>query len=236
VSEELTVTPSDNLTWEIEVPLLSNRAVVGGMARVLVITGAIICGLMAVLFGAQGEWELIAPVSAGLLGACVGLFVPSLLVMVLVFRNRIRFRFTVGDKGVRIETIDRTVRLVNRLAVGAGALGGSPQTAGAGLIGTGRETEGVRWEGSFRASYNDRARTVAPRNAWRTLIVVYCTSENYAQVAEVIRSRMEVHRTASRVPRHRRSRGIWVCRRRWSRCACPRFCWWRRSTCRCGSP
>lgn len=201
VSDQLNAGRQEDLVWEIAIPLLSNRVMVGGMARVFAISGVIMSGLMAVLFGAQGDWALIVPISAGLLGLCVGLFVLSLLVMAVVFRNRMRFRFTIGHTGVRAETIDRTVRLANRLAVGAGVLAGSPQAVGAGLLSASRETEEARWSGRFRARYDDRARIVVLRNAWRAILYIYCTPENYAQVAERIRQEIEAHGTAERVPR-----------------------------------
>lgn len=195
------VKPQHDLTWEIAIPLLSNRVVVGGMARVFAIAGAIMSGVMALLFGAQGDWALIGPMSAGLFGLCAGLFVLSLLVMAVVFRNRMRFRFTIGGAGVRVETIDRTARLANRLAVGAGLLARSPQAVGAGLMSASRETEEARWSGRFRARYDARARVVVLRNAWRAILYIYCTPENYVPVAERIRREIEAHGTADRVPR-----------------------------------
>jgi hypothetical protein len=199
LSEQPTAVPSDELTWEIEIPLLSNRVILGGLVRVFAITGGIMCLLMAVLFGAQGDWELIAPVSLALLVGCLGLFLLCLVVMVAVFRNRMRFRFTVSADGVRAETIDPTVKLVNRLSIGAGAFGGSPGTAGAGLINASRETEEALWSGSFSARYDDRAHTVVLRNAWRGLLYVYCTPEVYPLVVARMKREIEANGTAKRV-------------------------------------
>jgi hypothetical protein len=189
-----------DIEWEISVPLLSNRAVVGGMIRVFGISVLLIAALMTVIFGSQGEWDALPPLLFGFLAVFAGLVFVSLLVMALVFRNRMRFRYTVSDTGVLFETIDKTVRAVDRIAVVGGILGGSAQATGAGLIAQSQETQELRWEGAFRAEYRPRSRVVILRNAWRQLMLVYCTPENYAEVAARIGGAMEASGTAERVP------------------------------------
>ena len=109
--------------WEIDVPLLSNRIMVGGVARVFVIAAIIMGSLLTLLFAVQGEFDAIGPIWLLTAAICGGMLVLSVLVMLLVFRNRIRFRFTVTDHDVLAETIDSRTRGANRLAVIAGMLG-----------------------------------------------------------------------------------------------------------------
>jgi hypothetical protein len=194
------VPTSNDIEWDIAVPLLSNRAMVGGIFKAFGIAALLVGGLMTVILGSQGVWDELPPLLLMFAGVFGGLIVVSLLVMLVVFRNRMLFRFTVSDTGIVFETIDKTARAANRLAVVAGVLGGSAQTAGTGLIATSQETLELRWEGAFRAQYHPRSRTIVLRNAWRQLITVYCTPENYAEVAEQIRGAMERNGTAERVP------------------------------------
>lgn len=189
-----------DIEWDIAVPLLSNRAMVGGIFKAFGIAALLIGGLMTVILGSQGDWDELPPLLLMFAAVFGGLIVVSLLAMLVVFRNRMLFRFTVSDTGVLFETIDKTAKTVNRLAVVAGVLGGSAQTAGTGLIATSQETLELRWEGAFRAQYHPRSRTIVLRNAWRQLITVYCTPENYAEVAEKIRAAMARSGTAERVP------------------------------------
>jgi Na+-transporting methylmalonyl-CoA/oxaloacetate decarboxylase gamma subunit len=186
--------------WEISVPLLSNRAIVGGVMKGFGIAALLVCALMTVILGSQGDWDTLPPILLMFAGIFLVFIVLSLLVMAVVFRNRMRFRFTVSESGVLFETIDKTARAVNRLAIVAGVLGGSAQTTGTGLISASQETQEVRWEGAFRAEYRPRSRTIVFRNAWRQLMIVYCTPDNYADVAEQIRAAMERSGTAERVP------------------------------------
>lgn len=200
MSEEVSPPSTNGSTWEIDVGLLNNRAVVGGLFRAFAFTGLISSGLLGFVFAVQGEWDAILPVASVLWGICAGLFMFGLFSAALVLRNRIRFRYTVSADGILLETIDRTVKVVNRLAIGAGVLGGSPATAGTGLIATSGETQSMRWDGAFNARYDDRARVIALRNAWRTLLYVYCTPENYADVSRQVRTEMSAHATETRVP------------------------------------
>jgi hypothetical protein len=199
-TEAQTAPATGDTTWEIAVPLLNNRAMVGGILKAFGIAALLVGALMTVILGSQGDWDELPPLLLMFAAIFAGFIVLSLLVMAVVFRNRMRFRFTVSETGILFETIDKTVKAVNRLAIVAGVLGGSAQTTGTGLISASQETQEVRWEGAFRAEYRPRSRTIVLRNAWRQLMTVYCTPENYAEVAERIRSAMESNATASRVP------------------------------------
>lgn len=133
-----------------------------------------------------------------LLGA--GLIGLGLVVMVVVFGNRMRCRFTVSDNGIRFEAIDKTLRTTNRLAVIVGLLLGRPQAVGAGLIGQSQEIQNISWRGSFRAQYESDARVVTLSNRWRRLMIVYCTPENYAEVAQRIQVNLARYGTEQRLP------------------------------------
>ena len=193
---------SANIAWAIAVPLLNNRAMVGGLVRVFGIAVLLMSGLMTIIFGSQGEWQVLPPLLLMFLAIFVGLIVAALLVMAIVFRNRMLFRFTVSETGISFETTDTAARATNRLSVVAGVLGGSAQATGAGLIAQSRETQEMRWQGAFRAEYRPRSRVVILRNAWRQLMLVYCTPENYAEVAERIVGAIEANGTADRVAKH----------------------------------
>jgi hypothetical protein len=189
----------DALVWEIDVPLLNNRMMMGGLARVFGVTALVMGLLMSFLFAVQGEFEAIPPILLGVLVTCGALYLVGLLSMLLIFRNKMRFRYTLTADGLTSELIDRTARATNRLAIVAGLLGRSPGTLGAGLTATSRESEAVDFSGAFFAQFRPRARAIVFRNAWRQLLIVYCTAENYDAVSTAIAERMRAHETASRV-------------------------------------
>jgi len=187
------------IQWEIDVPLLSNRIMVGGVARGFGLAALIMGSLLTFLLAVQGEFDAIGPIWLLTLAVCGGLLVVAVLVMLLVFRNRMRFRFTVDDDGVLAEQIDTTARAANRLAIVAGALSGSMGGTGSGLIAASQEVQRVDFHGAFRMQTLPRARVIVFRNGWRRLLFVYCSPENFAEVAERISSAMIAHGTATRV-------------------------------------
>lgn len=79
-----------------------------------------------------------------------------------------------------------------------GLLAGRPQLAGAGLIGMSRESEEANWSGAFRAVFDPGSHSITLRNAWRTLMWVQCTPENYATVAAAVTDQMRAHKTTDR--------------------------------------
>lgn len=193
-------TVETGITWEIEVPLLTSRDVVGTAFAVFAISVLIAGSLIGLMLAAQGEWDAILPVF-GVLGAIAGaLFGVGLLATVLIFRGDMRFRFTVSDEQIRSELIDRTARAVNRLTIVAGILAGRPGAVGTGLIATSGEVTTLGWDGGFRATYDPKRRTIALRNGWRRLLVVYCTEQNYPTVAALVRARIASRGTDRRVP------------------------------------
>jgi len=187
------------ITWEIGIPLVTNPRLVRTMAVVAALSALIPVLLMTVIFGSQGDWEAVLMVARIFAVVGVGLFIAMLLVMALVFRNRIQTRFSVTRRGIAQETVDRVATGASRLAVLAGALGRSPGTAGAGLLAMSRESEALEWDGAFRLSADPRRRMLSFRNAWRPLMDVYCTADNYDAVEELVRRYMAENETALRV-------------------------------------
>jgi hypothetical protein len=192
---------SGGITWEISVPLLNNRLIVGATIKVFGFAAVGVAGLLSLVFATQGNWQLIPKMFMLLMLLGGGLIVLSLVIMAVVFQNRWRFRFTVSHDLIRFETIDKTLRASNRLAVTAGVLMGRPQAVGAGMIGQSRETQEIKWNGNFHAVYKPHARVIILRNRWRRLMIIYCTQENYTEVAEYIRICVELNGTETRGPR-----------------------------------
>ena len=193
------VKPAESeLTWEIGIPLATNPRMVKTMAIVSALSAFIPVLIMGVIFGSQGEWDQIGTMAwiFALIG--LGMFVMFMLIMLIFFGNRIRTRFTVNEQGVLQETIDKVSKTANRMAIVAGALGRSPGTAGAGLIAMSREAEGLEWKGGFMLDPRPQQHLLVFRNAWRPVLEVYCTAENYAQVEALARLYMAKHHTPQR--------------------------------------
>jgi hypothetical protein len=190
----------DALTWERSVPLLSDPIIAWGTVRLFLLAAGISAALVSVIFAAQGEFDAIGPLWLAFLAVGVGLAVLGLLVMLLVFGNRLHCRIRIDRQGIVLATVDRRARAGNRLLLLLGLLRGSAQATGAGLIATTQEQRSLRWRGAFRAEYLPQRHQVVLRNRWRRLLVVYATPENYPEVAARIAAEIERHGSASRIP------------------------------------
>lgn len=188
---------TETVVWETDLPLFS-RQMMGQWAMAMVITAVVILVIMATIFGAQGEWDSFLPLMTMIAAVTAGLWLLGLLIMAVLFRGRFRVRYTLTDKGLRYETIDKVAKTSNRAAIVVGILARSPRTLGAGLIATSQETMAVRWTGSFRAKFDPARRHISLHNAWRPLMWVQCTPENYAAVAAAIEGYMAHGKTAQR--------------------------------------
>lgn len=186
------------MVWETDLPLFSRR-MLGQWSLAMLVTAAVMFGIMATVFAAQGEWDALLPMLAMACGAAGGLWLLGLVIMAVLFRGKFRVRYTLTDRELRYETVDTKAKAANRIAIVAGALARSPQTLGAGLIAKSQETMAVRWNGAFRAIYDPARRHITLRNAWRSLLWVQCNEANYAAVAEAVARNMSRRKTAERV-------------------------------------
>ena len=69
---------------------------------------------------------------------------------------------------------------VRKLAVGVGVISESTTETSAG------------WPSVVRVVEHPRAHAIALRNTWRTTLILFCTPENYEQVAAAVRDRLEI--------------------------------------------
>ena len=185
------------IVWEADLPLFSRR-MLGQWARAIMLTALVMLIILGTVFAAQGEGDGFPAMLAIIAAVTTGLWLLGLLIMAVLFRGRFRVRYTLSDKGLRYETIDKVAKGANTAAIVVGALARSPQALGAGLIAKSQETMEVRWTGAFKAQYDPARRHLTLRNAWRPLMWVQCTPENYAEIAATVEQYMARKKTAER--------------------------------------
>ena len=163
------------------------------MTKVFAIAGFVMWGLLAFLSAAQGEWKMAAPMgifAAAIIGVVILCYIVGVL---LIYHNRIRYRFTIDDKAAKAEVIDRRVKRVNRLGFWLGALSGKPGAAGAALIGQSQEIQVAAWRSVARVTPRPYWNAVALGNVWRTTMILFCTPENYEQVLVAVQAAHAAH-------------------------------------------
>lgn len=186
------------LVWETDLPLFS-PPMQKQWTMAMLATALVMALILGTVFAAQGEWDALRPMATMIVAVTAGLWLLGILIMAVLFRGRYRVRYTLSERGLRCDTLDRVARRANRLAIGLGMLAGKGQLLGAGLIGVSRESEAVSWSGAFRARFDPARHAILMRNGWRTLLWVQCTPDNYAAVAERVNLHMGRRRTAGRL-------------------------------------
>lgn len=156
--------------------------------------------ILGIALAAQGETEAVPTLALVMLAVTGGLGLLGLLVMLLLFRGGYPVRYTVSADGVQMQTLSQVAKRVNRLAIVLGLLTGKPGLLGSGLIARSRETEALSWQGAFRAELRPQRHLIVLRGAWRNLMLVQCTPQNFAQVAARVQAEITRHGTDRRLP------------------------------------
>lgn len=180
-------------------PLFSRR-MLGQWSLAMVLCWVVFTVIMGAIMLGTGEIDTL-PALLGLGGLITGgLWLLGLLIMAVLFRGRMGVRYTVDRQGVMYEVIDTRARKANRAAIIVGVLARDPRTLGAGLLARSQERMSVRWSGAFRARHDPPKHHITLCNAWRPLLWIQCTPDNYPAVAAAVDHYIEKRGTAQRVP------------------------------------
>jgi hypothetical protein len=174
------------IVWDYDIPLVTNRFIMQDVAKVLVLTFAIMSAMFMLIGISQGvdEFLRLLPVIP-MFGVCVlGIGVLMVLVMLIIYRNRFHCRFTVDSEGVSYD-VTSAQKTANLAVIVLGIVTAKPGMAGAGFLARAQESVSYDWASVHRVDVFPRHRAVCIRNSWRTLLGIYCTPENYDAVAAV---------------------------------------------------
>ncbi|MCP5366409.1 MAG: hypothetical protein H6907_16980 [Hyphomicrobiales bacterium] len=172
----------DRLVWEVDIPLATNPLILGAWAKALAATLVLCLAITVPVFLFADAAQVLPRLAGILILGILGLGILGIVIMAAVFGNRFRARFTLDDRGILYEGIDSRARALARLTVVAGSLGGNPRTAGAGMLAMAGETVGLSWDDVRAVRAHPRRRALVLRNAWRDVLHVYCTADNYDRV------------------------------------------------------
>jgi len=170
----------DECKWSIRIPILKNRVIRNQLSLALGIPFGILC---IVLLAVQAYNGL------AMVGGALAL---GFLLVLLIFRGTYDVQFELDDKGITCETQSRQKKRVRRMAVATTVMGvfaGNPTTVAAGMMAGARTKERLLWKRIRKVKYLDQQRTIMIRAGFGELIAVFCTEENYKQVAAFIRQK-----------------------------------------------
>ncbi|HDP95509.1 MAG TPA: hypothetical protein ENN40_09145 [Candidatus Aminicenantes bacterium] len=189
------------ISWESRVGLLTNPLVLKQTALTVIGAGLIMAFLLSFIMAVTGEFSSILPLLGASVLVAAGLGLLAAFIMLVFMGNRVRVRFTVSKDGILWQTVDKRVLGTNRLAVIAGVLGGSMQTAGAGALATSREKEFVAWNEIATMETNPKHLQIVLRNSWRPVMMVVCLPENFQMVVDYATQRIHPATAEDGAPR-----------------------------------
>ncbi len=167
---------SDTLTWQYDIPLITNRYILWDMLRVLALSLFIIAALTGCI-GVLLDDPVFIPIEFLLLigGIVAGLF---LFVTLVLFRNRYRARFVLDSKQAVFHGLgwgdsgwDRAVRrLLKVLAFFAAQ--GDPTNSSA---------TNIRWREVRKVNVNRSTRVISLCDSWHVVLRLYCPPDMFDQ-------------------------------------------------------
>lgn len=177
---------ADAITWELDMPLLTNRFFLWDSLRVMVISLAVMQLLLLVMSIITGEHIFFMPLEMILLlvGILSGLF---LIAILLVLQNRFSLRFTVNASGFSYDSGSREKK-INRIVFWLSLLSGKPGPIGSSILSLSQETSTFNWRDIYKVTVHPGPRVIALHNSWRTLFRFYCKPENFEKVAEQVQA------------------------------------------------
>jgi hypothetical protein len=173
-------------SWDTEFGLLTDRFVLYDGVKLVAWTYLLVAVLFSAVFLVRGESEAIPALLSAFAFALAGLSLLGVLIMLVVFRNRVRAKVTISTHGILVESTSGAGKAANRLAIIAGALARSPATLGAGLLGRAGESVALEWSALRRVNAHDDHCVLSLMNRWRVVSRLYCTPENYATVSAIV--------------------------------------------------
>ncbi len=174
------------LFWDFKVPLLTNSFIVYQTTLLCLITGVVMCGLLGFVLLMQGESSAIPQLFMLITAIIAGLWVSLLLIMLLIFGNRMPMRFAVERTGVSAEITSSIGKKANRLAILLGLFTGKPGLVGTGLIAKSQESVSYAWSDIAKVDFNPHKHQIIFSNSWRPLVAMYCLPSNYLSVHKLV--------------------------------------------------
>ncbi len=188
-------TPPKVIEWDFKVPLY-NRFIILDIFKVLGIPFLII---LIIIF--WNEYSLrrkgyitnTSDYKYALIFLCIFLLL-SIFLLWLIYRNRFESHFKIDHNEVSVSyegTTKRKNAFVKTLLIILGISSHRPGTTGMGLMSSSRQSVNVKWNNVFKVVLFPLNHVVVLRNSWRQVMVLYCTNDNYEEVAKFATTKVE---------------------------------------------
>jgi hypothetical protein len=172
---------SDEMAWEVTVPIFSNTYFLSDVLVILFICATILAGFVLVIFGVEDYYLVLKFL---LLGSGV-LVVLLIGVMGLVFVSIFEMRIRIDDDGVFSSLVDFTSNS-NRLTWKIGVFAQNLSLTGSSMLAMDRESIQVNWGSVGKVAIDEEKRVITLSTKNRPLIRLYCLPENIRRTVVLV--------------------------------------------------
>lgn len=178
----------DKVRWEIYVPIFKNRFILRGLGLAIGIPFGILIAFIIItahgdIFGTDAKYAL---------GMILALLILTFLLVMIVYGGKYAPGYIVDETGIVNYTQEKQTRrnrVINGLLIALGALSGNPTAVGTGMIARSRQVMQLKWKHIRSVTYDPKRYTIIIRGGYTEKIAVFCTRENYAQIAAIVREK-----------------------------------------------
>jgi len=170
---------SDEIIWEIRVPIFKNGLILRQLSIAIGIPFGI---LMIILLLAKAYYGLI------LVGATLIL---AVLLVSLIYRGSYDVRYVLNRKGILCQNQERQKKRVKRLSAVTFLLGLFSRNfpaAGAGLLSGSRMDTRISWKRIKKIKFKESHKTITVYAGIGENIALFCTDDNYDIVKQYIKT------------------------------------------------
>lgn len=168
------------LSWDCEITLFKEPLLLASIFKAFLAVYLIIALLMGVIFLGQGEWREWLDIMWVFSVLIVAMLVLSLLIMLIIFRNRMTASFILDKQHAFCRMSSRHVEKMLPYARWLEFFIDRP--FGLRFYKLSEQQMAYDWPQITTASYQPQRSRIILRNGWRTLLILYCPPERYEDI------------------------------------------------------
>lgn len=187
----------ENIEWDIDVSILTNRFILNELLRVLgiatLITAAIVTLIMlpSILSGSMYTSSSNARDAKYALMLIGILFLFTALFIIAYYGNKYMLSYNLDSRSVSTITRENQKAKnskINFLLIFAGLLTGNPTAVGTGFLAASHQNQDIKWKNVKKAIFYPKSKTITLKAGFAEKSIVFCTPENYYSVEQFIRT------------------------------------------------
>ncbi len=173
------------LEWTHDLALLSDPLIMGGLLKMYALTYVLMSSILGVVLIGQGDWEDWLALLPMLLAVVGGLYLLSVLVILLGFRNHLEAHFVLDQQQAFNAMRSPSLERVTPYAFWLSWLIGKPRL-GRKLRNAAYQSKSIEWTQVARVRYDPQRSRISLHNRWRLLLMLYCPPARYAEIAAFV--------------------------------------------------